>query len=97
MVDNRFMETHFLLQIVDRVGNNRLATLCGCSPQYISKLRKEFEMGIRTLVPPAIVLPICAADEWRATPHQVRPDLYPHPDDGLPLAKRGLDAEVSAK
>lgn len=42
-------------------------------------------------VPPAeYVLPICEAVEFRITPHELRPDLYPHPDDGL----RGASAAV---
>ncbi len=30
------------------------------------------------------VIAICNAVNWQVTPHQLRPDIYPHPDDGLP-------------
>lgn len=30
--------------------------------------------------------------EWKFTPHQLRPDLYPHPDDGLPADRRAVAA-----
>lgn len=30
------------------------------------------------------VIPICEATTWQVTPHELRPDLYPHPQDGLP-------------
>lgn len=30
------------------------------------------------------VLEAAQATEWAVTPHDWRPDLYPHPDDGLP-------------
>lgn len=30
------------------------------------------------------VLVVSQAGEWEITPHQLRPDLYPHPQDGLP-------------
>jgi hypothetical protein len=40
------------------------------------------------IVPPEWVLPVCEADEWHATPHELRPDLYPHPQDGLPEEMR---------
>jgi DNA-binding transcriptional regulator YdaS (Cro superfamily) len=30
------------------------------------------------------VLDVAAAAGWRVTPHELRPDLYPHPDDGMP-------------
>lgn len=30
------------------------------------------------------VLAIANASGWRLRPHDLRPDLYPNPDDGLP-------------
>lgn len=30
------------------------------------------------------VLDVAAASGWRVSPHDLRPDLYPHPDDGMP-------------
>jgi DNA-binding transcriptional regulator YdaS (Cro superfamily) len=30
------------------------------------------------------VLDISAASGWKVTPHELRPDIYPHPLDGLP-------------
>lgn len=39
-------------------------------------------------VPAERVLGVAEANEWRVTPHQLRPDLYPHPDDGLPAHLR---------
>jgi DNA-binding transcriptional regulator YdaS (Cro superfamily) len=36
-------------------------------------------------VPPAdMVLPISRALAFQVTPHELRPDLYPHPLDGMP-------------
>lgn len=40
-------------------------------------------------VPPHRVLDLAAATYWVVTPHDLRPDLYPHPDDGLPNELRG--------
>lgn len=34
--------------------------------------------------PPEVVLAIAAFLEYRMTPHQLRPDLYPNPGDALP-------------
>ena len=34
--------------------------------------------------PPEYVIPIALATEWRVTPHELRDDIYPHPDDGMP-------------
>lgn len=37
-------------------------------------------------VPPAdVVLPICGALDWKMTPHELRPDLYPNPTDAMPV------------
>lgn len=41
--------------------------------------------AVKAPCPPAeYVIPICDALEWRMTPHELRPDLYPHPTDGMP-------------
>lgn len=45
-------------------------------------------------VPPESVLSVSAATEWRVTPHELRPDIYPHPHDGLPEHLR--TAEVAS-
>lgn len=38
-------------------------------------------------MPPAeYVIPICRGLGYRITPHELRPDIYPHPDDGMRLA-----------
>jgi hypothetical protein len=39
-------------------------------------------------VPATRVLAIAAASDWMVTPHELRPDLYPHPDDGMPPDRR---------
>jgi len=30
------------------------------------------------------VLGVSAATGWQVRPHELRPDLYPHPEDGMP-------------
>lgn len=32
------------------------------------------------------VLDVCAATQWNCRPHDLRPDLYPNPGDGMPKA-----------
>lgn len=39
-------------------------------------------------VPDGKVLQFAALADWVSTPHELRPDLYPHPDDGLPAELR---------
>ena len=46
-------------------------------------------------VPPAeFVIPICEAIEWEMTPHELRPDIYPNPSDGLPVDRHAIDRRV---
>ncbi|MFA6204414.1 MAG: YdaS family helix-turn-helix protein [Gallionella sp.] len=36
-------------------------------------------------VPPAeYVIAISSSVNWSITPHELRPDIYPHPTDGIP-------------
>ncbi len=43
-------------------------------------------------VPADKVLSVSAAIEWEVTPHELRPDIYPHPTDGLPAELRAGEA-----
>ena len=38
----------------------------------------------RGQVPADRVIPVARAVDHQVTPHDLRPDLYPHPSDGLP-------------
>ena len=41
--------------------------------------------SVKIPVPPAeAVIPIADFLDYRITPHELRPDLYPNPDDALP-------------
>jgi DNA-binding transcriptional regulator YdaS (Cro superfamily) len=51
------------------------------SPQGVAKWARDG-------VPPERVLPIAAATDFAVRPHDLRPDLYPHPDDALPEQRR---------
>jgi hypothetical protein len=35
-------------------------------------------------VPPEWIIPCCISVDFKVIPHQISPDIYPHPDDGLP-------------
>ncbi|MGJ8619587.1 MAG: YdaS family helix-turn-helix protein [Methylophilaceae bacterium] len=41
-------------------------------------------LGRDNKVPAGWVIPVSKAIDYRYTPHQIRPDIYPHPHDGLP-------------
>jgi DNA-binding transcriptional regulator YdaS (Cro superfamily) len=35
-------------------------------------------------IPSEWVIACCNSVHWKVTPHELRPDIYPHPHDGLP-------------
>ena len=64
-------------------------SLGGISGEAVRKWEKN---GI----PPERVREIAEATDWRITPHQLAPDIYPHPDDGLPEMLRGAYRDTGA-
>lgn len=65
-----------------------LARAVGVSPQALQQWVN------RDHVPATQVLKVSAAVGYQVTPHQLRPDLYPYPDDALPPAYRKAAALV---
>lgn len=60
----------------------RLARKINVKPQAIHGWRQAGQ------VPPDRVIDISKAVDYGVTPHDLRPDLYPHPEDGLPAEMR---------
>lgn len=56
----------------------KLANMLGIKPMSVSRWKNRYQ-GV---VPADRVLPIFTATG--VTPHELRPDLYPNPTDGLP-------------
>jgi DNA-binding transcriptional regulator YdaS (Cro superfamily) len=81
--------TNPLSKAINLVGLRPLATRLGVSYQAI----KKFE---QTSVPAERVLAIAEATDWQITPYQIRPDLYPHPNDGLPTHLRASSKSKEA-
>jgi hypothetical protein len=48
---------------------------------------------INQQVPSERVIHLCALGNWRITPHQLRPDIYPNLNDGLPSKKNSETTE----
>lgn len=59
------------------VGLKPLASAIGVSYQAVQKYEEAGVSAER-------VLAISTATNWQVTPHQLRPDIYPNPQDGLP-------------
>ncbi|QDQ25312.1 helix-turn-helix domain-containing protein [Chitinimonas arctica] len=76
------MNNHLLEVIESSGGRTKVAARLGVTYQGLNDWLN------RGVVPPERVLPLCRSCDWRTTPHQIRADVYPHPDDGLPQAFR---------
>lgn len=75
-------ENNPLNEAVELHGLKPLALKINVKYQSIQKY-------LRTRVTAEKVIPLSEALDWSPTPHIIRPDLYPHPDDGLPDELRG--------
>lgn len=68
-----------LEKAIKKAGNaSNLAALLGIKPMSVSRWKTRYKGA----VPPDRVLPIFRITG--ITPHELRPDLYPNPTDGLP-------------
>jgi len=69
-------------------GPSAVARRFKINPWAVSKWRQSE-------VPPKRVLALCRFGGWQVTPHQIAPDLYPNPDDGLPVAGGSRGGSIS--
>ncbi|WP_208328577.1 Cro/CI family transcriptional regulator [Paraburkholderia sp. BL6665CI2N2] len=63
-------------------GDSAVARLLNLTAWAVSKWRRR--------LPERRVLWLAERTAWKFTPHQLCPELYPHPDDGLPIELRGV-------
>lgn len=72
-----------LARAVALVGNqNKLALACGgkTKPAHVYNWLNRDSKG----VPGDKAIAVARATNFEVTPHQLRPDLYPNPTDGIP-------------
>jgi DNA-binding transcriptional regulator YdaS (Cro superfamily) len=65
----------------------KVIALCGSQSELARRLGKNSQTvsaWFRTQVASTEVLNACRVLGWQVTPHELRPDLYPNPSDGLP-------------
>jgi len=79
---------------------NKIIDLLGGSQQKLAEVLSTEEKPIKQAhvwnwlnktidgIPDRHVIKSCRAVGFQVTPHQLRPDLYPHPNDGLPAEMR---------
>jgi DNA-binding transcriptional regulator YdaS (Cro superfamily) len=79
--------------VVQNLGGNMQETVqkkiisCGSQSELARRLGKNSQtvsVWFRTQVASTEVLNACRVLDWQVTPHELRPDLYPNPTDGLP-------------
>ncbi|XTZ40036.1 transcriptional regulator [Salmonella enterica] len=63
-----------------RVRQAELASMAGCSQSMVSLVATG-----RSQLSPEKALRIAEATNYVVTPHELRPDIYPNPTDGLPV------------
>lgn len=79
-------KTNALRKTIRKLGSvTALGHACGVTSQAVS----QWEVA-----PSQHVIVIAAATGFEVTPHELRPDLYPHPEDGLPRELRGRTARA---
>lgn len=66
------------------IPQNAIARYIGVTPQAVNLWFSK------NSVPSRFVLRVCELVEWKVTPHGLRPDLYPHPEDGIPDSLRKI-------
>lgn len=77
-----------LQKAIKSAGSAReLASRLGISPNAISQWKGKLKGN----VPPDRVLPVFHVTG--ITPHELRPDLYPNPTDGLPIEYQNTTKE----
>lgn len=75
-----------LAKAIKSAGSAKLlAAQLGLSENAISQWKHRFKGN----VPPERVLPVFRVTG--VTPHELRPDLYPNPTDGLPVQSTASD------
>lgn len=82
------MSTTNQFYVPDSKARKRISSALKISYEAVRKWKK---------IPDGRVLEVCEIEEWRITPHEARPDMYPNPTDGLPAhvaVSRFMDAEA---
>ncbi|AFH95545.1 transcriptional regulator [Providencia stuartii] len=64
-------------KIIHLANQSEIARRLGTKPQTVN-------LWFKNGVPAQKVLSLCECLEWRITPHEVAPDIYPNTNDGLP-------------
>lgn len=72
------MTEHIRMRFREITSQRAIAAGLGISPQAVN------QWFSKSVIPARYVLQLCELVQWKVTPHELRPDLYPSADDGLP-------------
>ena len=80
------MSKLFLKKIVEIVGGQAsLADVLATEAEPIKQAHVWNWLNVTINgIPERHVIKSCKFVDWQVTPHELRPDIYPHPHDGLP-------------
>lgn len=73
------MDTYFEQAIARLGGQTKAAEILGVKQGHVWHWLKKSAQ-----CPAERVIPLCQALGYAITPHQLRPDIYPYPLDGIP-------------
>ncbi|AWK14167.1 YdaS family helix-turn-helix protein [Candidatus Fukatsuia symbiotica] len=71
-------------RIAGIASQTEIASCLGYEPQTIS-------LWLKNGVPPKKIICLCKVLAWQVTPHELNPNVYPNPTDGLPLDKHQVE------
>ncbi len=75
------MNEYLKMKIRSEFSQAELGRSMGLAQQVISRWMNGHQ------IPANRVLKLCELMGWGVVPHELRPDLYPNPTDGIPLTK----------
>ena len=83
------MNDHVKKRVAGKFSQRELAMLMSTKQQSVSR-------WFNSKFPASRVLQLCENMEWTVTPHELRPDIYPNPTDGLPCGNKCMSNESLA-
>lgn len=71
---------------MDKITQAKILSVCSQSElgRRLGKKSQTVSAWFRNGVAKGEVINVCQALGWVVTPHQLRPDIYPNPQDALP-------------
>ena len=71
------MNDHIKKKVAEKFSQRELAMLMSTKQQSVSR-------WFNSKFPVSRVIHLCQLMQWGVTPHELRPEIYPNPTDGLP-------------